>query len=324
MDQNNGGGRPSPKRDRTEWESSLLYQVARLYYLEDCTQAQIADRMGVSRSTVSRLLSEARTREIVRIELVPPSTDPHSADRAGAVAELLGLKHVWLAPTAAEAHLGHSLAPAVSSALTTVGLRRGDGLLVSSGATMYALSHEPFISMPGVFVAPTVGGLDQPEAYYQTNEIIRRIAELSDAIAVQLHAPALTSPELYRLLRKEPSIHRVTELWKSARAALLGIGAPPLTRSSLPTVMAGMGKDALATAVGDLCTRPFDIHGQPLAMPAHRELVAIGLDDLRRIPFAIAVGVGEAKVEAIMAASDAGYINCLVTDLQTADLLLDA
>jgi DNA-binding transcriptional regulator LsrR (DeoR family) len=42
------------------------------------------------------------------------------------------------------------------------------------------------------------------------------------------------------------------------------------------------------------------------------------LDDLRRIPHAIAVAVGAAKINGIVTAARAGYINELVTDLPTA------
>jgi RNA polymerase sigma factor (sigma-70 family) len=37
-----------------------LAEVAQQYYLEDLTQEQIARRLGVSRSNVSRMLKEAR------------------------------------------------------------------------------------------------------------------------------------------------------------------------------------------------------------------------------------------------------------------------
>lgn len=75
-------GRPRPpsaaKPDgsASEPESShfpptLLYTAARLYYEEDATQAEIADQLGTSRATVSRLLAEAKRQGIVRIEVVP-------------------------------------------------------------------------------------------------------------------------------------------------------------------------------------------------------------------------------------------------------------
>ena len=47
--------------------------ASRLYYLDDLTQAEIARRLGTSRASVSRLLSEARRQGIVQIEISPPA-----------------------------------------------------------------------------------------------------------------------------------------------------------------------------------------------------------------------------------------------------------
>ncbi|MBC7252244.1 MAG: helix-turn-helix domain-containing protein, partial [Anaerolineae bacterium] len=45
----------------------LLAQVASLYYEENLTQSEIARRIGTSRSTISRLLREARANGVVEI-----------------------------------------------------------------------------------------------------------------------------------------------------------------------------------------------------------------------------------------------------------------
>jgi len=307
---------------RPRTSNELLYRVARLYYLEDSTQAEIAKLIGVSRATVSRLLTEARARDIVRIEVRDPSVD-EAAQLADAVAERLGLRAVWITPSALGARIGAVLAPAVARALHAAELRPGDALLVSSGATMYAVSGEPLIPLPGVLMAPTVGGLEEESEFYQTNEITRRLAVTAGGVPVMLHAPAMPGAELYRLLLREPSIQRVLDMWRTARCALLGIGAPPLSRTSLPSVMQ-LGSERLATSVGDLCARPYDQDGTPLEFPGTGQLVAIQLEDLRRIPHAIGVAVGEEKVRGITAAARAGYINALVTDVQTATALLAA
>jgi deoxyribonucleoside regulator len=53
-----------------EWQ--LMLRAARLYY-EDCLiQQQIADELGVSRPTVSRLLTEAKRQGIVQITIIDP------------------------------------------------------------------------------------------------------------------------------------------------------------------------------------------------------------------------------------------------------------
>ena len=50
----------------------LLADVAQQYYLEDMTQEQIARRIGVSRSNVSRMLKDARERGVVEIRIHHP------------------------------------------------------------------------------------------------------------------------------------------------------------------------------------------------------------------------------------------------------------
>lgn len=54
------------------------YEAALLYYFQGETMEAIARRLGVSRSTVSRLLSEARETGVVKISLQDPGTTPES------------------------------------------------------------------------------------------------------------------------------------------------------------------------------------------------------------------------------------------------------
>jgi DNA-binding transcriptional regulator LsrR (DeoR family) len=140
---------------------------------------------------------------------------------------------------------------------------------------------------------------------------------------VLLYAPAMPGPALHELLMQDESILRVTRLWRSARAAILGVGAPPTVRTSMPSVLQ-KDADQLAEAVGDICQRPYDADGEPLSFPGEERLVAMGLDELRQIPHAIAIACGPAKINGILVAARAGYINELVTDSPTARLLLEA
>ena len=300
----------------------LLYRAARLYYLEDATQAQVASALGTSRPTVSRLLAEARASGIVHIEVREPGSVT-AAELASELASVLGLRRAFVTPSASGVPPGTVLAPGVSAALEEAALAPGDGLLVSSGASVHAVAQQPLPSLPGVLLAPTVGGVDEPEEYYQTNEITRSVAVKVHGSPVLLYAPAMPSEVLHPVLLQDSSIRRVTSLWHTARAALLGIGAPPLTRSSLPSFLP---KDlpGLDGAIGDICARPFDADGAPVFFPGVERLVAMELEELRRVPHAIGLAVGAVKVPAIRAAAKAGYINTLVTDSPTAQLLLAA
>lgn len=311
-------GTPSPARFSPE----LMYAAARLYYLEEATQATVAETLGTSRATVSRLLAEARRHGIVRIDVRLP-TDTAGADLATRTAELLGLAAVHLSAGPASEHLGAALAPALSAALAGVGLKSGDVLLVASGRSVYEAAQFDLPHLPGVLVVPTVGGQDQTEAWYQTNEIAREVAAKVGGRPVFLYAPALPGPDLYTGLQQDPSILKVLSLWREADAAVIGIGAPPLTRSSIAESVP-TAAPSLKRAVGDICLRFFDRDGKPIAYPGSKRLMALDLEELRAIPATIAVAVGPGKVEGILAGAAAGYFNRLVTDPPTASLLLAA
>lgn len=307
----------SPARGRSS--PSLQYEVAKRYYLDNATQAQIGHALGLSRTTISRLLADARAEGIVRIEIREPS------HLATAIREdlcaVLGLRAAYVEP-AVRGNLGPSLALGVRQALRDAGLVAGDALLVSSGKTILEISHTEFPPLPGVIVAPMVGGQQEQQAYYQTNEIARQIAMQCGGIASLLYAPAQPSAELYDSLIRDPSVRHVIDLWTTAKCALMGVGAPPLMRSIMPPTLSS-DLQALRASVGDISHRPFDRTGAPISFSGTQRLIATSLEELRNIPVSIAVAVGTPKVVGLVTAARAGYYNTLVTDMPTAQAILE-
>ena len=329
------GTRPASRDGATDAEAghfspSMLYAAAKMYYTDDATQAEVAAHLGTSRATVSRLLAEARRQGIVRIEVVPPQ-QAASDDLADRLARALGVTTVYLslplpnpgAGRAVEDVMGGTLAPAVGRALVGAGLLPGDVLLVSSGRTVYEVAKFELTPLPGVVVAPTVGGNDQPEEWYQTNEITRLVANRIGGRASYLFAPALPGPDLYPSLLNDPAIQRVVHLWPRARCALMGVGAPPLVRSDIPRFVP-VGSDSLRSAVGDVCSRFYDRTGQPVDFEGRERLMAIELETLRHVPVTIAVAVGKEKIDSIIGGAIGGYFNRLVTDPGTAAAILES
>ncbi|MHA0287694.1 sugar-binding transcriptional regulator [Mycobacterium sp. C3-094] len=320
----------APEAESSHFPATLLYTAARLYYEDEATQAEIAEKLGTSRATVSRLLAEAKRQGIVRIEVVAPADAPPT-ELADRVARALNLNSVYLSPPLPAPGpgrsvvdiMGRELAPATARALSEAGLLPGDVLLVSSGRTVYELAQHELTSLPGVVVTPTVGGNDQPYEWYQTNEITRLVANRVGGRANYLFAPALPGPALYDSLLEDPSIQRVVHQWPHARCALMGVGAPPLTRSDIPQFVP-TGSSSLRAAVGDVCSRFYDRNGAPVDFDGAERLIALELETLRHIPVTIAVAIGKDKVDSITAGARGGYFNRLVTDPGTAEALLEA
>src|SRR5512137_7344 len=74
-------------------DQRLLYRIAQAYYLDGQTQQEIAQRFGLSRPKVSRLLQRARDLRVVKITLVPPpgrrSDLEHEMERRYGLAEVV-------------------------------------------------------------------------------------------------------------------------------------------------------------------------------------------------------------------------------------------
>ena len=76
--------------DSSHFPPSLLYTAAKMYYTDEATQAEVAEKLQTSRATISRLLAEARRHGIVRIEVIPADSEV-AHDLGTRVAAVLGL-----------------------------------------------------------------------------------------------------------------------------------------------------------------------------------------------------------------------------------------
>ena len=77
--------------------SSLLADVAEMYYIEGKDQSDIALKYGVTRSMVSRMLTDARRQGIVEIKVIRPINSDH--DLEDAVKAKFGIESVFVVST---------------------------------------------------------------------------------------------------------------------------------------------------------------------------------------------------------------------------------
>jgi DNA-binding transcriptional regulator LsrR (DeoR family) len=304
---------PSSPPDRL----GAVYAAARLYFVDERPQAEIAQRLGLSQPTVSRLLRQARDEGIVRIEIRPVAWDPALAERLEAA---LALRRAVVAPSGPAADPRATLIGPALDELAALGLERGDVLALGWGRTVSDIVEARLPSLAGVALVPTVGGLNEADRSFHANEIVRRAAERSGAIAHLLYAPAVPSAALRRSLAGDRTIAHVLSLWDRLDAALVGIGAPAAAVNGhgpahvrTPAALA-----ALATAAGDVSSRYFDLLGRPIAFPNEERVLGVTSEQLKRAGTVIGVAAGESKAGAIVGVARSGLIDVLVTDASTA------
>jgi DNA-binding transcriptional regulator LsrR (DeoR family) len=289
---------------------TALIAAAELYYRDQLSQQEIAQRLGVSRSTVSRMLQLARDEGIVHIEIRRPSSSQNLSE---SLRTELDLTRVVVVPGSSRSGL-HGIVDAAVDELARLELAPGDALAVSWGSTVAAIAQARQLPpLHGVHVIPAIAAFDEPDGRFQTNEIARRIAELSGADLHFLHGPAMPSPRLRRTLLADDDMSRRLALWDRLTAALVGIGPPTAEVGTAPAhVLAARGE--LANAVGDIVSRYFDVDGRPVPFEHEKLLLGMSREQLRATRTVIGVAAGAAKGPSILGAARAGLIDVLVTD----------
>lgn len=313
-----------PLQDRP----SLLADVAEMYYLEEKNQAEIAKAIGVTRSMVSRMLTEARESGIVNIRIQRPlQSDP---ELENALKERFELKDIFVVATSHQSGerltrtLGNAGAWVLARFLAPnriLGLAWG----TSISATVDALETA---EQKLVKVVQLVGAMGAHNMKYDGHDLVARIAEKLGGEAYYLNAPYLCkSPEMAKSLLETKSIRETISVGKKADVVLLGIGTtlPNYSSFYLAGYVTRRELDDLrkAGAIGDVCGLHFDVNGQPACDDFCERLVSIRRQDLLSIPVRLGVAGGEGKAEAILGALRSRYVNVLVIDSMTARKVLE-
>ncbi len=312
---------------RRREEVQVMLQVARMYYQDDLSQQEIAQHLDLSRQKVSRLLKQARAQGIVQVRLSDPfASDPELQAQFQAA---FGLRHVILTPgdglttSALRQRLGVAAAEYLTHAIpdeALVGLGWGRTLHQVIGA----LGNE---RQANVHTVPLIGGIGQLSPSFQVNDLARRLAEAFGGTWRALYAPAFTEDlTTWQTLIGLEDVQHMARLWSQVQVAVVGIGQFVIQQIAAMFFATSLSQRALAQiaaagAVGDICGRFYDIHGQPV--DGGSGVLGISLDQLRAIDNVVGIAGGVEKAGAILGAIRGGYLGTLVTDTVTAAAVLD-
>jgi deoxyribonucleoside regulator len=297
----------------------LLMQVAKMYYMEQLTQAQIGRNLGTSRATVSRLLQEAREKGIVKISIEFPWERDEELEKI--VQARFGLREVRVLTS-------------YDQPIETI--RDGRGLLAAeyidqivADGMILALSNGRSIASTvkrlrparkvNMTVVQAIGALGSDNHLVDGPDLVRNLAESYRAQYRYMHAPLVVEDHRTRdLLVQEPSVQEILALARRADVAILGVGA--LESESSGLIWAGyLNKKDIAWlrsqgSVGHMCAQHFDINGRLLDVELNKRVVGIGLETLRGIETVVAIAGGAEKASAILGAIRGSYIDVLITD----------
>jgi DNA-binding transcriptional regulator LsrR (DeoR family) len=128
---------------------------------------------------------------------------------------------------------------------------------------------------------------------------------------------AITKRSLYA----HAGVQVILHLWERLDIALFGIGGRVWGDASFgPEIVREIEEGG---AVGEMLIAPYDINGRFLGDALRERTIAFDARDLRRVPVTIGVAGGPSKVAPILGALRTGVVKVLVTDVDTAEAVVD-
>lgn len=296
---------------------ALATKAAWYYYMEDNTQAQIAEVMGISRAKVIRLLEEARTQGIVQFNFRKNDSQRVSAERL--LIDRFGLKDAFVVPTpldssAINQSIAQGAAHYVSDHLREDGyLNIGYGDTVSRMLGFLAKNREESLNVVSLtggvsYYLPTVGTTAYSMHLFLTPSPL-----------------VVSSRQVRDALLDEKSLQDVSTMTEYADMSVVGIGAAVEGATVLRNGILNEGELTVLKmqgAVGDVLNHFMDKDGNLIQTEIEDRVISTDLDKLRQLKNVVGVAGGKDKVAAIKAVLNGGYLNVLITDSDTAAELL--
>lgn len=299
-----------------------LIEIAHMYYDEHMTQQQIAKKLNISRSLISKSLSHAREAGIVEVIVHSERIRPYK-DIEERLRKNLGLKHVSICNSINNEAIAKDAAKLLSTKLS-----RCKYIVISGGETLKSVANHfsPAINFPNVTFISANGGLGETHWETDANNICMILAQKCGAQHLQMYAPVtVDSVEAKSIFSKQRFIKSILDKGKQADIALIGIGNS-LQWSNLENFYFKDKKECYQfeenKICGDICYNYFDKNGNWIDCAWNNRIIGLNLNDIKKIPEVICVASGIQKTESIYVASKHHLITSLVTDLETAKSLL--
>lgn len=309
-----------------EFANRLMVKAAWLHFKEDLTQGQIANRLGISRIKVNRLIHQAKTSGIVDVIIKAPIPTFNEIE------ELLVKKYnledaVVVMDTDLGAAMYRALAQGTADWLVNQ-ISPNIDIGLSLGRT---LSYLPEAYFPSLKIScnfiDIIGNIKDYNRFFGSYNVTARMAERFGGQALRLNAPTLvSSPQALQVIKNEPYIKDVLDRARKAEIILLSCG--PVDQSMLLYIHNFISLSEVADlkkrgAIGDVLTHFLDVDGNPIETEIEERVVALTLEEIKRIPKRVLIAAGNEKIPVMRIVLQKGIFNILITNKKSAQAVLN-
>ena len=296
-----------------------LVRASELYYERGLSQQKIADILGVSRPTVSRLLEEARKSGVVEIVVHAPLKQNYELSER--LRRELGLKDAVVIRGEASPDRSPALrrcAQAAGQLFLSAGERHDRRAVLGPGAEAVLRHPAPAEHTFNVNVVQTIGCLGTGNPHLDGLELTLALAKKLNGTFYNVYAPVYVDSALVQsYLLREPSVELAIRQAGQADIILTGIGSLTDNEGSLcragyftPEERRSLVEAGAAAVIQG---RLLDRNGRELAIPG-RYVVGASLEELHQVPWRIGINAGQDRAVETLASVRSGCVNLLVVD----------
>lgn len=313
----------------TRESDDLAIYVAWLSYVGGYTQAEIADRMSLSRAKVHRLIGEAHKAGYVHVFI--DRSPQRLVDQEDRIARHYGLSQCLIVPDVEDetdrqgnvVALGSAAARYVHSRLATGEIR---SLGVSWGRSLAEMTRQmPRENRAELAIVSLMGSLTQ-QAAINPFDVVYRLSEITGGQGFFLPVPFIADTvEDRRVLMAQRIVADALTRAREVDLSVIGIAAmradQPIFRSERGLLGHGELEDLKAAGVvAELVGHFLDAQGNLVDIAMNRRTIGVSFAELRAQEVVAVVG-GADKARALQAALSSGVVDRLIMDSCVADAL---
>lgn len=301
----------------------LMVMVAKMYYMKNNTQSEIAKTLSMSRSNVSRLLILCR--ELGVVEITINDTSLKAFELRKNIKSRFGVANVIITPRSDDrvANIVNA-GKAVAKYLDSI-IRDNISIAIGWGSTVYEMVNAyNYKKVAEANVFQLMGGTNIKETHKDGIQLTIDFAKRIGGTPHFFNAPLVVqNNDLRELLLKEDAIKEHLKKAGESDIAVVAIGTNDPDYSSM--VMAGcITKEESAKLYNaGICAailgQHIDINGNILRDEASENVMGLNIEEFKKIKLRIGVASGDEKVKPIISALMGGFVNTIITDERTAE-----
>ncbi|WP_027108387.1 sugar-binding transcriptional regulator [Lacticigenium naphthae] len=302
----------------TEEKRRMLAKIAYLYYIENKSQNEISKELNIYRTTISRMLKLAKKKGIIEIQIKDYTAELFSLEEY--FKEKYQLKDVLIV-SASRNNADIFYKEAAFYLKRVIGQK--DNVGVSWGATLGEVFGyiQDKRETQATFV-PLAGAPSHSKSNFHVNTLVYELARKFKGESIFINASVIQErKELTQAIMNAKYFRELKEYWSKLDIAIMGIGGKLTgTESQWRDLLTtqDLKELKLREAAGDICCRFYDAYGKILKSDLDSRTISISLEHLQRIPTRIGIAKSTAKTRAILPTLQKGFVNVLITDVETA------